>query len=585
MAKFKLSAKTFNSTTIIPTIELYIDGLLKINQAVENNGVISTRVYSSAKQKIIDFLKEIFPSLNIKQVGFHLISRDLEMFKSQMITPEAESLVEVIFILVVQSISKELKIETETNLEKQISLISDRESEFKHVFIRPKKGVIENKILQRVLRLYEEKQYADALPVLEEIIESSLTIYEKEEYSFIQFQLFTKNATEDVEQKFRSAVKDFNDNPKQIKRFYFEYIRFLENLRDARKPRTLISEFEEKYPISILSEEELAYYYYLKGRAEYGRGDFLLALDNLSNALKYVDESDEQLIASIFNTAVNSFTDNLFFQEAEQIGQKALTLREKYKLPEKQETVSLLGGIEFKYANFSESLEKYLESEKLAEKFTLTSLDKNRLYNYIAKSAIMVGDYKKAKTYIDKANVAGDTRGFSKTTELLKLLKEQEYSEMAELFKNTIMLPENRKPNKYDYFAIAWGYVIMALASFEQKKFNDGIEYLYKGADYFYNDMYILEAFYVSLYLYQYAVPEKEIEKFREMIGYSDLQNEFEEYIQKHISISKTYSDIFGAKQGEKNLLQRFHDDTKNITDENYNPEEVKEILNSICLM
>ena len=585
MAKFKLSAKTLNGTTIKPTIDLYIDGMLKVNQLVENNGVISTRVYSSAKQKIIDFLKEIFPSLKVEQVGFHLISRDLEMFKSQIITPDAESLVNIIFRLVVQSISKELRIETETSLEKQISLISEKELDFKHIFISVQEGNIENKILQRVLHLYEEKHYTKALQVLEEIEQSSLTKYEKEEYSFIRFQLFTKNATEDVERLFRDTVKDFDDNPKQVKRLYFEYILFLENLRDAYKPRKLISEFEGKYPTSILSDDELTYYYYIKGRAEYGRGDFLLALDNLSNALRYVNKSDEQLIASIYNTAVNSFTDNLFFQEATEIGKETLKLREKYKLPEKQETISLLGGIEFKRANFSRSLENYQEAEQLSENFTLTSRDKNRLYNYIAKSATMVGDFKKADAYIKKANVAGDTKGFSKSTELLRLLKEQKYPGMVELFKNSIMLPENRKPNKYDYFAIAWGYVIMALASFEQKNFNDGIEYLYKGIDYFYNDMYILEAFYVSLYLYQYAVPEKNIERFRELVEDSELQNEFEEYVQKHINISKNYSDVFGVNQDKINLLQSFYDDTKHITDENYNPDEVKNILDSICLM
>ena len=78
---------------------------------------------------------------------------------------------------------------------------------------------------------------------------------------------------------------------------------------------------------------------------------------------------------------------------------------------------------------------------------------------------------------------------------------------------------------------------------------------------------------------------EKEIEKFRSLTVDFELKDEYETYVEKHIVISKKYAEIFDYEISEINLLHQFFEDTKYITDDNYNPADVKEIMNSICLM
>ena len=98
---------------------------------------------------------------------------------------------------------------------------------------------------------------------------------------------------------------------------------------------------------------------------------------------------------------------------------------------------------------------------------------------------------------------------------------------------------------------------------------------------YFLEDKYILESFYISLYIYQYTLPQKYIIKFNELITDFNIKNRFEEYVQKHVSISQNYSKIFGVQMADKNNLQIFYNDTKEIDTINYNPKIIKNILDN----
>ena len=401
----------------------------------------------------------------------------------------------------------------------------------------------------------------------------------------IRFKLFLRNAEEDIEGIFRSSLEDFKHNPRRLKSFYFSYIKFLENIRDVERPRKLLKEFEKKYPISILSKDELSLYYYLNGRSEYARGEFLIGLDQLSHAREELDKNDDQLKASILNTAANCFTDNLFFKEAMSIADKALHIREKHKLPERQETVSLMGGIHFKSANYEDALNSYLLAEELSKEFTLTNRHKNRLYNYIAKSSVMSGNYKKAETYLEKAIKDGDQKGFSSYIHLLLLLKQKKYDLMLDHFKEKTMLPENQR--EYDDFALGWSYTYMAEGAFLQEKYDDGIEYLYKAVTFFIEDLYFLEAQYVSLLLFRYSVPSNHIELFRNLEGNDTILSKLKVYVEKHASIRQTFfNDLFTNDDSDigNSNLEQFYNDIKEINDINYNPEQVREIMDGICL-
>ena len=76
MGKYNISAKTFNSMTINPIVEMFIDGTIKFNQTVKNKQLLSTQVYSSVQTSVLKTLSDIFPKLSIDSVGFQIISRD-----------------------------------------------------------------------------------------------------------------------------------------------------------------------------------------------------------------------------------------------------------------------------------------------------------------------------------------------------------------------------------------------------------------------------------------------------------------------------------------------------------------------------
>jgi tetratricopeptide (TPR) repeat protein len=165
---------------------------------------------------------------------------------------------------------------------------------------------------------------------------------------------------------------------------------------------------------------------------------------------------------------------------------------------------------------------------------------------------------------------------------LLSLLKQKKYSEMYSLYQASVMLSENHK--QYDNFALGWGYSYMALAAFEQKQYKDGIIFLSDAITFFLDDLYILEAAYLSLYLYAYSVPSKYIKMFRKLEGSFSLITRLGVYVQKHVHIAEKYAKIFELSNSESKL-QKFYDDIKDINDNNYNPDEIKLIMDSICLI
>ncbi len=572
--KYTISAKTFNGIVIYPEVEIFIDGLIEINTESKRNNFITNRVFSEVENKVLELLSSSFDSIDINSISFSIISKDLENLINHRIVPNSEDLIKLITDLIFDSLKKNLQLD-------DISNLSTKEDTFKAIYgfsIKSSK----NLELLRVSQLYEDKKYPEAFQLLISINGNQLSIEEQKRLALLNFSLLLKNSNKRNDKLFEKNVSKFAEEPSQVKLFYFEYIKFCENIRDTNAPRKLLKEFEDKYPISILSKDELAIYAYLKARGEYGRGEFLTALKYFDKSLKNVDKKDTKFLATIYNSSVNSFTDNLFFDEANLIANRALDIRNLLNLPEKQESVSCLGGIAFKNANFADAYEKFKEAEKLSEQFTLTSRDKNRLFNYIAKSAVMLENFNVVDEYLEKAEVFGDALGFCKSIRLLSLLKQKKYNEMNELYKSSIMLPENHK--KYDNFVLGWGYTYMAQAAFEQKKYRDGIIYLSDSVDFFLDDLYVLEATYISLLLYSNSVPKVHINTFRKLKPIYSIMNQFENYVQKHSVISEKYNETFEI-ENSSSILQNFYDDIKDIDDNNYNPDDVKNTLNSICLI
>ena len=585
--KVKVKAKAFNGMTLTPSVAIHLDGMIAINSLLKHDGVIATSVYSDVQSKLLDIFSQLFASLEIKSVDFNIISKDLENLKRSLITPDSDCLAEKIYQIVINSLCTLFNIDKSLPLKERLNQLSMKDAEFRRVFIN--EDIIDipiNKDLLRVSELYNNKKYPEATQLLSSISHDSLSSDEIDEISFLNFSLLLKNTKEKDDKLFQENVAKYNENPKQAKLYYFEYIKFCENIRDTKKPRNLLKEFESKYPLSILSKEELSIYYYLKARAEYGRGEYLVALDYFSKSMDNIDKNDKKLLATVYNSAVNSFTDNLFFCEANLIANKALEIRTLLDLPEKQETISCLGGIALKSGNYKEAFDKFKEAEELSNTFTLTDRDKNRLLNYIAKSAIFLDKFIIAEEYLNKAKVSGDAKGYSRSIHLLLFLKQKKYSEMLELYKTSIMLPENHRD--YDDFALAWGYTFMAQAAFEQQKFKDGVKFLFYAVNFFLGDFYILEAAYISLYLFAYSVPKTHIKTFRKLEPKYSIMTQFGIYVQKHSIIAEKFFKAYDSniqKTENISILKNFYNDIKHINDKNYNPEDVKVILDSICLI
>jgi len=533
MAKYKISATTFNGNKIAPEIEIFIQNYDKTLK-----DIVPLMVYS----EVINSVKK---ELHLTNFSCSFISKDLENLQRYKITVDTQSLTNVLIPLALDF--------AKASQDHQNSVV--------------------NQSLMRVRAMYQERKHSDAKELFETIDQKLLSSLDRDKYFLMQFKLILEKSEED----FAHYLELFANNPKKIKECYFEYIKYLENRREEYKPTQLLEEFEKRYPLSMLSEDELALYYYLKGRAQYRRGDFLLALKNLSEALTYVAQDDKILRASIYNTATNSFNDNLFFYEAKELANKAFTMRDKLKLPQKQESLSLLGGIYFKSGQFKKSYKTYTES------MALLNDDNPRALNYLAKTSIMLGYNSKAKEYLKRSQQYPDSKGFVILLELLYLFQKKDFEQLIELYKTTVMLPENRRD--YDKFVCGWSYAILARASFDKKQEYDGIEYLYKSIDYFLKDKYILEAFYVSLYIYQYGVSQNEMVRFQELLQEFHLPILFKEFVEKHAIISTKYANIFEIKSDKKNNLETFYNDTKDITADNYNPAIVKDILQSYCLI
>ena len=131
----------------------------------------------------------------------------------------------------------------------------------------------------------------------------------------------------------------------------------MQDIRDEKIPKEVIKEFEEKFSLNDMSDEEKSRFFYLKARGLYYRGEFIEALRYFIKAKEYVGKN-EKLLGDIYNSSANIFNDNFYFDEALSIADKALEVREKLALEEaKKDTLSLIGGIYLKKNNLNKALE------------------------------------------------------------------------------------------------------------------------------------------------------------------------------------------------------------------------------------
>jgi len=529
MKKFKIEAKSFNNHIIYPHVDIYF----KPNEV---DTTLPKGIYS-----------EILEAVEIEK--FRLISKDIEKLKKNNITLYFESIKEEIIL-----------------------------------FLKERTRVIQTNVVNQHLKnaqdFYEQKKYTSSKNILAKIDTEALSEFDKLEYLLLKFKLLASKTY--VE--FKKCQDLFVNFPSKEKELYFAYIKYLEDKREEKSPKRVIQEFEKKYDLESLSKQEKSLYYYLKGRAEYERGEFLLALKYLALAKENTAIDDEKFLANIYNTTANCFTDNLFFDEALELGQKALNIREELQIVQKYESVSLIAGVYLKANEPHKAYEKYEESLALLEGNNDDKKSVERLYNYLARSSLLLGHTDKAREYLALAKKVNDNdRGFVTLIELLFSYIEKDYDKMMQIYKETFFFLDIKK--KYDKFVLAWGYTLLARSCIEQKKEEEGIEYLYRATDFFVEDLYILEAYYISMYIYSYNISTEYMNTYNELISSFEIKRKMKEYVLKHQNIVKDYYEIFGVSNTKKCNLKEFYDETSYINQETYYPEVVESILNKFNLI
>lgn len=587
----KFKAKAPNGLSIDAKIDLTIVSLSFGTGQSQNPNPISPRAFSETSSILTELLSQYFPHAMLGKLQLEIISKDLENMQSLGIRPDADSLSKSLAIATLHYIAQKMAYEPSKDTDLK-SYLQAHEADFLRIFCQSPQKPQTNSQLRRVRELFNDKKHQEAFRLLATIDGKITNDADRLEADFLAFALRIKSSGcnfEKIEAEFNEALTKVGEHPDYCTKYYFEYIRFLENSRDYYRPLILLQDFQKKYPLQLLDQTDKTTYYHLLGRAEYARGDYLLALQNFSLALQNLDPEDSENKAKIFNSSVNCFNDNLFFDEALWIARQASELRSLLNLPENLETLSCIAGIRTKQNNHSEALELLKEVENKSSAFSLTSQEQNRLNNYLAKSLVFMQDYEQAEIFLAKAESAGDPKGFSRQLRLLMLLQQRDFAKMERLFNSVFLLPENHDHKKgLDRFVLGWAYTLMGEAALLQGRYKDAVLYLSDGINFFLCDKYILEAKYASLLTWIYSLPEPYAGGFRQIKQDLELDKLFDEYARKHSPIAKEYYAFYQAqnpKKKEQSALAVLAASLKDIDDCNYNPAEIKELFASICLI
>ena len=586
----QLSAKALNGSILKPRIDLSVVSLSFGSSKEQPRLPMSTRALAQTIAGLTDILHELYPSLQLENPRLVIVSKDLERLRTLQIVPSHDSLAQGLIVAIISYIATEMGYKSEMGDKRDF--MQAREKEFSALFLSSTPAEATHPLLLRVNALFKDKKFPEASKLLSSMDEQISTSADRRDWDLLDFMIKLKTTVfspEEHEALFRNSLNAVTEHPEIAKQYYFEYIRFLENARDFSRPQLLLAEFENKYPLSILDAADKITYYHLRGRAEYARGDYLRGLDMFNTALDALDPADLESLARIFNSAVNCFNDNLFFDEALWIADKAKSIRDLLNLPESLETLSCIAGIRTKQGHHEQALTILQEVETKANPSMLIPAEHNRLYNYLAKSSVFCKRYDEAYQYLAKAETTGDPKGFSKQIRLFGLFQQKNYQGMERLFQESFMLPENHKLNDgLDRFVLGWAYTLMGEAALIQSKYRDAMLYLNDAIGFFLSDKYVLEAEFCSLQAWTYSMPEQYLKPFREMCDDHGLKQLFDEYVKKHSRLREDYYVKFNPEAGnaqESPRLLRIYEALDSFDDFNYIPEELHSVLISINLM
>lgn len=446
-----------------------------------------------------------------------------------------------------------------------------------------------NRYLAETLIYLKNHQSKEAENKFKVIDNSSLSDDEKILYQKAKLLLNYSNKRTDLaanQEKFRSVAQRYSYNKTILPGIYLDFIKYAEDLREVKPPKQVLEEFENSFSVTNIGEEEKAYFFYLKGRQCYGRGLFIEALNYLNKAEQiYLSLGMEEELANVYNTATNSFTDNLYFEAAETLANKALNIRQKFNSPLIGETYSLLGGIYFKKADFVQAAEYFKTAlEKLSTIYQPHQLNRN--YNYLAKAYLFAGEPEESKKYLDIAfkaleNATEKEKSYTYLYQLILAYSnrdEKTFLQTAAIFQN----PQNYF--KFDAFAMGWSYTYLTLFHYNKNEIALGHQFLKEAIDFFTGDSYSLEAGLVWCYNLIHTPDDYQGEPFDER---EDLMSKLFEYFETYRDLNKNYFvDLLQNKESTvlKEIENKFLEAAR-LQNRDEMRELLKEILAMVCLV
>nr|WP_321500847.1 hypothetical protein [uncultured Dethiosulfovibrio sp.] len=572
-------------------------------------GIFSESSMSIAQVSVRKILGQLFPDIEQIEIRFNARSQKLEELTKYKAQPNSLHIAQLLSSSILASMLSDVgegqdeedqvincDIPDEKSLcnfisKTFLSKLEKNTQKLRDVFLREKRKE-PNSLLVRAEAL-EKIDPSKTLEILKQIEVDQLTPEERGRKSVLTLKAITRvDLSDDGFQKNLDLYEDLcRDNSKDsavLRTLAFTWIRYLQNRRDFRGALKAVSKFSDDFPESMLSDTERAVLGYLRGRGKYHEGEYIGALELLEEAFSKYDREDSEFYSDILNTAASSFTDNLFFEQATCMLDEALRVREKLVLPKKVETLSAMGCLAFKMADFPKALNLFKETIGVMRANGFIE-NESRILNYTAKASLYAGDIEGSKKHLEEAFEKGKGKAsslaFSNSIKMALLIKQGEYSAADEFFKSTFLLPENRT----EIFPSSWGYFFQAEACINLGRTRDALQYQAKGIDMFLSDRYVLEAGIGTVIPLLWDVSDEDMAFFDRLMSSLDILPNLMEYEEAHSNLSDRFFSSFFAKaidgtQNKKPLIKTMIEEiiSAAITKDR---SKARDTINRICLL
>jgi hypothetical protein len=565
---------------------------LRINKKENKSDDFSLKLNEDVNALLKKHLDRDFPPIVEYEFRFRIISPQLEKLRQLSADIESEDLAEITAAEICAYILKEneifLPVDKVSGSFKDFYFIHVEKHDFGSLLRRKIENFDqnENKYVKEMDFHLLKRNYTEANRVKDLIEPQKLNSSDSLLYTRNCLKLkynTEKNSLIQNQNEFQSVSEKFGYNKEFSLQIHLDYLKYLEDVREVKTPKGIIEKIEKTFDLQKADDDQKAYFYYLKGRQSYGRGHFIEALNFLSTSFDlYKKLGMEEETGNVFNTTVNCYNDNFYFEEAEYLANNALQIRKKYNSAAIGDTYGALGGVKFKKGDFKGALDCYNESYKILSQSSENNL---RTFNYIAKCYIFLKDYDNAQQYLEKSEKLFDvaTEKDKSFTHLYKLILSFMKNDDENFRQDSLIFHDPKNYFNFDHFPMGWAFTFIALNSYKKGEIEKGHKQLSQAIRFFMEDSYYFEAGYVWLY-----------NLLNEPADYSGKPFEedpltfpkFVEYVELHGNLRENFA-IFEEKNEETSNIIRFRDgflQASNIKNKADQKELIIELMKKVWL-